>query len=434
MKIGVIGCGYVFDHYMTTIGRHPGLVIAGVADRDPARAQAVGRYYGIQVYPSNDALLADPEVGIVANFTSIESHHAVSRAALLAGKHVYSEKPLTMTMAEAHDLVDLAAAQGLRLSAAPSNALSATAQTLWKIVADGAIGIPRIVYAEFDDNPVYRLAPETWRSRSGAPWPYLHEYEMGCTWEHAGYHLGWLCAIFGPVRSVTAFSKVTLPDKTDRPLHPADTPDYATASLDFHSGVVARLTFSIAAPTDHRMRIIGSAGVAMADTYRDYDCPVYLEPFHPITLKARNMRAVRRHSWLQGPFGVGGGRVPLAPAVHPGLGVTAGFDGPVWSPKTWIKRLRRAQFGQQDKCAGLVELVAAIREARPHFPSPAFTLHVTELTFAIQAAGVDGATQVIETTFPALTLPETTRRGAPDYRALARSPLMIRLISAMKRR
>lgn len=434
MKIGVIGCGYVFDHYMTTIARHPELQIAAVTDRDPARAQAVGRYYGLRVHETNEALLADPEVAIVANFTSIESHHEVSRAALLAGKHVYSEKPLTMTMDQARDLVALAAERGLRLSCAPSNALSATVQTLWKIVADGAIGDPRIVYAEFDDNPVWRLAPETWRSRSGAPWPYLHEYEMGCTWEHAGYHLGWLCAIFGPVRSVTSFSKVTLPDKTDRELHPADTPDYATASLDFHSGVVARLTFSIAAPTDHRMRIVGTRGVAAADTYRDYDCPVYLEPFDPVTLKARNMRAVRRHSLLQWPFGVGGRRVPLAPAVHPGTRAGAGFDGPAWSPKTWAKRLRRAQFGQQDKCAGLVELLAALREDRPHYPSTEFTLHVTELTFAIQGAGPDGAAHRMETSFAPLELPASTKAGAPDYRALARPPLVPRLISAMKGR
>ena len=78
-----------------------------------------------------------------------------------------------------------------------------------------------IVYAEFDDNVIYRMHPETWRSRTGAPWPYLHEFEQGCTYEHVGYHLTWLCAIFGPVRSVTAFSKRVLPDKTDKPLDPA---------------------------------------------------------------------------------------------------------------------------------------------------------------------------------------------------------------------
>ena len=433
MKIGVIGCGYVFDHYMTTLPRHPGLVIAGVTDLNRDRAETVGRFYGLRHYATTEDMLADPGIGIIANFTSIEAHHQVSRAALLAGRHVYSEKPLAMTMDQARDLADLAQAQGLRLSCAPSNALSATVQTLWKIVADGAIGTPRMVYAEFDDNPVYRLKPETWRSRSGAPWPYLHEYEMGCTWEHAGYHLGWLCAIFGPVRAVTAFSKVTLPDKTDRPLHPADTPDFSVASLDFHSGVVARLTFSIAAPTDHRMRIIGDSGVASADTYRDYDCPVRLEPFDPLTLKARNMRSVRTNSLLQRPFGVGGRRVPLAPAVHPGDAAARAFDGPAWSPKTWARRLRRAQFGQQDKCAGLVELVAAIREDRPHFPAPDFTLHVTELTFAIQSAGPDGATQQMRTTFAPLPLPPSTAAGAPDYRELARPPLPARLLSAIRR-
>lgn len=434
MKIGVIGCGYVFDHYMTTIARHPQLGIAGVTDIDRPRAQQVGQYYGLKVYESNEAMLADPSIEMIANFTSIEAHHEVSKAAFEAGKHVYSEKPLTMTMEHARELVEIAKAKGLRLSCAPSNALSATAQTLWKVVEDGVIGQPRIVYAEFDDNPVYRLNPETWRSRSGAPWPYLHEYEMGCTWEHAGYHLGWLCAIFGPVRAVSSFSKVTLPDKTSEALHPADTPDYSVASLDFHSGVVARLTFSIAAPTDHRMRIVGDAGVIHADTYRDYDCPVYVEPFDPLTLKARNMREVRRHSVLQWPFGVNGQRVPLAPAVHPGAGDKGQFDGSRLSPKTWLKKLRTSQYGQQDKCAGLVELAEAIREDRPHYPSSEFTLHVTELTFAIQAAGPDGATHRLETTFDRMPLPENTRAHGPDYRQVTRAPFAARVLSKLKSR
>jgi predicted dehydrogenase len=411
--MGVIGCGFVFDHYMTTLARHPELEIVGIADRDADRAERAAAYYGLRRYADNAALLADGQVETVVNLTSIESHHAVSRAALEAGRHVYSEKPLTMTMAQARDLADLARARGLRLSCAPSNALSSTAQTLWKLVADGAVGAPRMVYAEFDDNPVYRLRPETWRSRSGAPWPYLHEYEMGCTWEHAGYHLGWLCAIFGPVRSVTAFSKATLPDKADAALDPPDTPDFSVACLDFHSGVVARLTFSIAAPTDHRMRIIGSQGVASADTYRDYDCPVYLERFAERPLKARNMAAVRRHTSLQRLFGVGGRRVPMAPAVHPGTG-TATYEDGSWSPKAPLRRLKRRQFGVQDKCAGLAELAAALREGRPHFPPPDFTLHLTELTQLIQGAGPDGASRAPETSFAPLEMPPSTR-AAPSY-------------------
>jgi predicted dehydrogenase len=186
MRIGIIGCGYVFDHYMATMYRHASLQIAGIADVDAARLARVAQFYALKAYPDVDSLLADDTIDIIANFTSIEAHYAVTKAALLAGKHVYSEKPFVTDMGQARELADLAQSRGLRLSCAPSNALSATSQTMWKAVADGAVGDVRIVYAEFDDNPIYLMAPEGWRSRSGAPWPYLHEYEMGCTWEHVG--------------------------------------------------------------------------------------------------------------------------------------------------------------------------------------------------------------------------------------------------------
>lgn len=424
MKIGVIGCGYVFDHYMTTFDRHPGLTLKGVADIDQTRAAEVAKYYDLTHYDDNAALLADPEIEIVANFTSIEAHGEVTRAILEAGKHVYCEKPFTTSLEEAKALAKLAEEKGLRLSCAPSNALSPTVQTLWKAVQDGAIGDVRMIYAEFDDNPVYLLKPETWASRSGAPWPYIHEYEMGCTWEHVGYHLTWMCAIFGPVRAVTAFSKATLPDKTDKPLNPADTPDFSVASLDFESGVVGRITCSIAAPTDHRMRIIGNRGVLSADTYRDYTCPVRLEPFTSLALKTRNLRVVRDSSLLQRLTGVGGHRVPLAESPAPGATMIERPRGNV------LQRWKAAQRGEQDKSIGLAELADAIATGRPHFPSPDFTLHLTELTLAIQGAGPDGASHGMDTRFDPLTLPERTAKAGPDYARLRQPGLLPRLLGA----
>jgi predicted dehydrogenase len=421
MRIGIIGCGYVFDHYMATLAKYPGLQVAGVTDRDPAQAARVGQFYGLPIFPDNAALLADPSVQIVVNLTSIESHYEVTKAALEAGKHVYSEKPLVADMDQARELVALAEARGLWLSAAPSNALSATSQTMWKAVADGAVGDVRMVYAEFDDNPIYLMSPEGWRSRSGAPWPYLHEYEMGCTWEHVGYHLAWMCAIFGPVRSVTAFSKHTLPDKTDRPLDPPDTPDFSVACLDFESGVVGRVTCSIAAPYDHRMRIIGNRGMVHADTYRHYECPVYLEPFTKLSMNARKARSVRVNSLLQWPFGVGGRRVPLVRTPPPGAERVTDPMGPRrwWDPRDWLRRIKRAQLGQQDKCIGIAELADAVERGRAPFPGHDFTLHLTELTLAIQAAGPDGASHRLQTRFDPVPLPEATRRAGPDYRTYA---------------
>ncbi|MEL7347478.1 MAG: Gfo/Idh/MocA family oxidoreductase [Pseudomonadota bacterium] len=427
MRLGVVGCGYVFDLYMATMDRHPRLTVAGIFDRDPARLAAASAHWGLARYDSYEAMLADPEVDTVVNLTSVEAHGPVTRAALEAGKHVYSEKPFVTDLAEGEALVALAAAKGLRLSCAPSNLLGSTAQTLWKAVTDGAVGPVRLVYAEFDDNPVPFLGPETWRSVSGAPWPVHHEYRTGCTLEHAGYHLSWLCALFGPVRSVTAFAKVTMPDKSERPI---ETPDFTVATLDFESGVAARLTCSIAAPLDHRAQIVGRDGVLSADTYRDYECPVRLERFAPMALKARHAHAVRRSSLLQRLFGIGGHRLPLIP---PRASVPSGADGPLWHPRTWLKRLRRAQMGQQDKCLGIAELAEATAAGRPHFPPPAFTLHVTEVTLAIQRAGADAGLQRMTTRFEPLALPGRTRRLGPDYAAMGPGLSLSSLTNALGR-
>lgn len=69
MKIGIIGCGWAFEIYMATWGRHPHLEIAGVSDLDPVRLGVVSRYYNVPCYESNEAMLEDPAVGIVVNLT-----------------------------------------------------------------------------------------------------------------------------------------------------------------------------------------------------------------------------------------------------------------------------------------------------------------------------------------------------------------------------
>jgi len=400
MKVGIIGCGYVFDHYMATWPRYPGLEIAGLADRDPARLRQAARYYGLNAYDSNAALLADPAIALVVNLTSIDSHFEVTRAALLAGKHVYSEKPLTGDLDSARALVELARARGLRLSCAPCNVLSDSVQTLWKALRDGLIGAPRLAYAEFDDNVIPLMRPESWRSRSGAPWPLREEYESGCTWEHAGYHLAWLCALFGPVASVTAFSRVIAPDKTTEPL---DTPDFSVACLNFAGGMVARLTFSISAPTDHSMRVIGARGMLSLDSYRHYRSPVFLEIFDDVGLNARKFVSLRRLGALRGLFGAGGLPLLRPPLPHGGRRPRV-----KWTPAGLLAALKRLEINDQDKTLGVAELAEAIEQGRPAFPPTDFTLHITELTLAIQAAGLAGVGAAMTTTFaPLEPRPET---------------------------
>jgi predicted dehydrogenase len=402
MKIAVVGCGYVFDFYMAKFPRHPDLEVLGVHDVDAARTAAVSKHYGLKVYPDLATLLGDAQVELVVNLTSIASHYDVTRAALEAGKHVYCEKPLVTDIAQGRDLFALAAEKGLVLAAAPSNLFSDTVQTMWKAVRDGRVGTPLLAYAEFDDNPIYLMGPENWRSASGAPWPYLHEYESGCTWEHAGYHLVWLCAILGPAVSVTGFSKRLVADKTQLPLHPADTPDFTVGCIHFASGAVARLTCSIIAPADHRMRIFGRDGELSADTYRDYQAPVRLERYTAKSLSGRRLRIVRETPGLARSLGIGGTKLPL---------VRNARSQPRPRP-TSLRGFKRGQEGEQDKALGVALVADAIRAGRPSPVPPDFILHVTELTLAIQAAGTEGAAHRMETHFaPFDPLPETLAAG-----------------------
>lgn len=426
--IAIIGCGYVFDKYMATSGAYQQMDIRWLWDIDADRLRAAADCYDLPAASGLDAVLADPAVELVLNLTTIAAHEEVTPACLMAGKHVYCEKPLTPDLAASERLFELAAARGLMLMAAPCNMFSDSVQTLWRALASGAIGRPLLTYAEFDDNPIYLMRPEGWRSRSGAPWPYLHEYEAGCTWEHVGYHLAWMCAVFGPVRSVTAFSRVTVPHKTDQPLHPADTPDFSVAVLDFESGVVGRITCSIAAPLDHRMRVVGDEGELTVTSYNQYRAPVWLERFTTLTLNARKALSVRRHALLAGMFGVGGKPLRLVQFPWSVAVMQPTAKRRPSLPKRVMAAIKRRELGLQDKMLGPVLMARAIAAGAPAPLPPAFILHLNELTLAIQAAGTMAPAYVPRHRFePLQPLPDAINKP-PDWRTTHAPGLLDRLL------
>jgi predicted dehydrogenase len=429
MNVAYVGCGFVFDIYMRTRWAHPELRICGVFDINAARAATVGRHYGLKVYPSMEALLADPEVQIVINLTNIRSHYEVTKRALLAGKHVYSEKPLTTELEQTRELFALAQERGLVFSGAPCNLYSDSVSTLWKAVRDGAIGRPLLVYAELDDNPWHLMDIEKTRSPSGAPWPHVEELQEGCTFEHVGYHLVWICALFGPVTSMTAFSKQLMEHEAGVPLQPADTPDFSVACLNLASGVAARITCSIIAPRDQRLRIIGEEGEISAESYSHYQAPVRLERFSKVGLTARKMYDVRVQPLIGRLLGVGGRRVPLV-RHWKSHAVEAERGGRRSLKQRLVGFLRRREvIYAQDKLLGVAEMARALREGRPQRLTPQFLMHVNELTLLIQRAGPSGVSVRPTTTFmPMEPLPEIA--GNPhDYRKSYRPRLLERLLA-----
>jgi len=433
MRIAFVGCGYVFDIYMRTRWAYPEIDVRGVFDIDTARSAVIQRHYGFSVYPSLEALLGDPEVEVVVNLTSIGSHFEVTRRALEAGKHVFTEKPITRTLDQTRELFELAERQGRILTAAPCNLHSDAVSTIWKAISDGAIGKPALIYAEMDDNPAHLMRLDTVQSPTGAPFPYREELQEGCTVEHVGYHLAWICAIFGPAIGVTAFSKCLIPEKTAQPLTPPDTPDFSVACLDFADGVAARITCSWVAPRDHRMRIIGAEGELSVDNAFHDQSPVHLERFSRVGLTARKAYTLRRQPSIGGPFGIGGSRLSLVRrwksfAVEAERGVGR-------SPKhKLVSWLRRREIYAQDKILGIAEMGRAIAEGQTQLMGPDFLLHLNELTLMIQNAGPIGTARVPTTTFKPLAMPEDVATAPRDYRTTHRPRLLERTAAGVVER
>jgi predicted dehydrogenase len=430
MKIAFVGCGYVFDIYMRTKWAYPELEICGVYDIDTARLDTVSRHYGFAVYDSYDALLADPAVEIVVNLTSIRSHDDVIRRALQAGKHVYSEKPLTTDLDQTRALFELAESRSVVFTGAPCNLYCDAISTVWKAVLDEAIGKPVLIYAELDDNPVHLMEMEKVQSPTGAPFPYAEEFQEGCTVEHIGYHLVWMCAMFGPVVSVTAFSKFLIENKTATPLSPADTPDLSVACLNFASGIVARVTCSWVAPRDHGIRIIGDGGEISADNAFHDQTPVRLERFSKVSLSARKAYTARTQPLIGRAFGIGGQRLTLirrwkSHAVEAERGVGRSVKHRLVS---W---LRRREIYAQDKMLGIGEMARAIGERRPQPMPPDFLIHMNELTLLVQRAGPAGIAVRPTTSFEPLSPLSEIVASSHNYRTAYRPRFLERTLAGL---
>src|SRR5277367_4219765 len=139
--IGVIGCGNISSAYLTAARKFPILNLVALADANPAAAEARAAEFGLPARPV-DALLADPAVEIVLNLTVPKAHVEVGLRAIAAGKHVHSEKPLGIDVAEARKLIDAAKAKGVRVGCAPDTFLGGAHQTARKLIDEGAIGRP----------------------------------------------------------------------------------------------------------------------------------------------------------------------------------------------------------------------------------------------------------------------------------------------------
>ena len=172
MGVGVIGCGVISKAYMTAMQRFSTIELKAVADMRSATAEARGAEFGVPAMRVDEMLKRD-DIEIIVNLTVPLAHTDVSLAALNAGKHVHSEKPIGVNIAEARKVIDLAAAKGLRVGSAPDTFLGGSHQTARKLIDDGAIGAPvgGSVFFGCPGHERWHPAPGFYYLRGGGPMP-----------------------------------------------------------------------------------------------------------------------------------------------------------------------------------------------------------------------------------------------------------------------
>jgi predicted dehydrogenase len=275
IKIGVVGCGDISGIYFQNMtGMFKEIEVAGVCDLIEERADSALNNYGFpKKYKDMYKLFEDPEVDIVLNITRPYEHKAVSLAAIEAGKHVYSEKPLGASLEEGIEIRDAAAKKSVRLGGAPDTFLGAGIQTCRRLIDDGFIGKPVAATAFM----VCR-GHETWHHDP----EFYYKYGGGPMLDMGPYYLSALVNMLGPIKKVAGITKASFPTRTITSddhygdVVNVDVPTHITGVLEFVSGVFATIimSFDVFANKLPLIEIYGSEGTLSVPDPNTFGGPV----------------------------------------------------------------------------------------------------------------------------------------------------------------
>ncbi|MGI6199206.1 MAG: Gfo/Idh/MocA family protein [Christensenellales bacterium] len=277
IKIGFVGCGDISGIYLKNLTElYQEVEILGVCDLVREKAQkAVDAYNIPKLYNDMYELFADPQIDIVLNITRPYEHFAVTKAALEAGKHVYSEKPLGATWEEGQQLAALAEEKGLMLGGAPDTFLGAGIQTCRKLIDDGVIGEP-IGASAF----MVCRGHETWHPDPA----FYYKFGGGPMMDMGPYYVTALVNLLGPVATVSGMTRACFDTRTitSQPHYgevvQVDVPTYVTGLMQFASGAIGTIftTFDVYTAEVPRIEIYGSKGTLSVPDPNTFDGPVRL--------------------------------------------------------------------------------------------------------------------------------------------------------------
>jgi predicted dehydrogenase len=275
LGVGIVGCGAISSVYLKNCATlFDNLEIRALSDLVPERARTRAAELGGVRALSLPELLACDEIDIVLNLTVPKAHVEVSLAALEAGKHVYCEKPLALSLAEGEALVALAESKGLCFGSAPDTVLGAGIQSCRKYIDEGLIGEPLGVTAFMLDG-----GPEGWHPNPA----FYYQKGGGPMFDMGPYYIHALVTLLGPVsgvvgRTLKAYDErtITSAERFGEKIK-VDVPTTVTGLLDFASGAsgILMTSFDCVGGTSHApIEIYGSEGTLVVPDPNTFGGPV----------------------------------------------------------------------------------------------------------------------------------------------------------------
>ncbi|MCT9821236.1 Gfo/Idh/MocA family oxidoreductase [Microbacterium sp. W1N] len=360
--IGVIGVGVISDTYLENLAAFPDTEVLIVGDLDLDRARAQAEKHGVPAFGSADDVLAHPDVALVINLTIPAAHIEVSRRAVAAGKHVWSEKPLGLDREGAALLLREAEAAGVRVGSAPDTLLGPGFQAARRAIAEGRIGRPLFAQTVFQTQ-----GPDLWHPNPG----FLFAQGAGPLLDMGPYYFSALVSLFGPVARVSAFGTK------------------AREEREIHTGPNAGTTFPVEVPSTMQVIAAFESG-AQSQSLLSFDSA--LERHGIVEIHGTEGTIV-----IPDPNQFAGRIAVVAP-----LGVLR--DGMSFE-QTWVE-IEHDDI-EVGRGLGALDMVRAIAAGRPHVASGELGFHVLDVLLSAEESAATGQTVAIASTVaPVPLLPE----------------------------
>ncbi len=378
LGIGIIGCGNISWAYLKLANLFKDIEVKAVADINMEAAKSRAAEFGVRAHTVKDLLKQD-DIDIVVNLTVPATHYKVSKQILDAGKHVYSEKPLTLSYKDALALQKYAAKKKLRVCSAPDTFLGSSHQQARAAIDAGVIGkvVSGTCHFMGPGMEMWHPNPDFFFNPGGGP-----VLDMG------PYYITNLINLIGPVRRVAALLGTGRKERVinSQPNNPRNgeklkvkTPTTYHALLEFVNGacVTVSLSWDVWAHKHQNMEIYGQTGAMFVPD----------------------------------------------PNFFGGDVMVAGSDQTPKALKSWDHPFAKNNWGMQNsqtdviwanyRCAGLADMAAAIKKKKLARCDISMVAHVVEVMTAMMDSG---------TTKKVITMKSTCKRpaafGPEEARAL----------------